>query len=117
MTAAVIYTRDLEPITIIEVPMWAWERFKRGEHVMFRVPEKLTLEHMRGMLADLKMPRRIVAITAERLRVGNAESLMLFASDEALGLEATFLPGQRGEVQRRERRAYCAGLFDGFFIQ
>ena len=46
----------------------------------------------------------------------DVESLMLFVDyDElALRIRSSFLPGQRGELQERERRAFVKGILATF---
>lgn len=113
MTTAVLYTTDLQPITVIDLKPWAWERLARGERINLVVIEKLTFH-------DITAPQpqqcshtgRRVTIFGDRMRRGKHETLMLFTDDEesALLLQAEFLPGQRREAQERERGAFAKGF-------
>ena len=106
---AVLYTQDMEPITVIDLPMWSWDRLRAGGHVVVAAPLPVTL-----VTPTSENPPffRTVTITAERLCRRGHETLMLFTSDEesALLLKADFLPGQRASVQRLKRDSFAAGV-------
>lgn len=112
---AVLYTHQLEPITVVDIPMWAWERLSRGDCVRLHVPEPVRINPM-SRWDSLTYQPRVVEIFGDKLRRGEHETLMLFTGDEesALLLKADFLPGQRGEAQRRERGAFAAGVLRAF---
>ena len=108
---AVLYTHQLEPITVVDIPMFLWDRLAKGETIVLAVMEPLKLTSHTGGPIDAT-PCRRVAIFSERIRRREHETLMLFTTDEenALLLRAEFLPGQRGEVRNRERGAFAAGF-------
>lgn len=111
---AVLYTMDLEPITILPMSRWRWECLAANKHMVIPVPECVSIEHL-GPLAECpaeSVRMRHVRIIAERFRYRDAESLMLFTPDEehALALKAAFLPGQAGAV----KRVHDAGFGEGF---
>ncbi len=58
----------------------------------------------------------VVTIRGEAIQRGQHRTLLLFTAQEehALMLQADFLPGQRREVQGRERNAKRSGIADGF---
>lgn len=108
---AVLYTNKLEPITVVDLPMWLWYRLGRGEVIRLAVQEQI------GFLPANSPPpaeirTRVVSIFGEKFRRREHEALMLFTADEenALLLQAEFLPGQRGEVRNRERSAFAGGF-------
>jgi hypothetical protein len=107
---AVLYTHQLEPITVVDIPMFLWDRLARGETIMLAVMEPVLLRPYTA--EEIGPAPRRVAIFGERHRRGDHETLMLFTRDEenALMLKAEFLPGQRGEVRNRERGAFAAGF-------
>lgn len=109
---AVIYTHQLEPITVVDIPMWLWERLMRGDFVRLAVTEMVPVASLHAPPSYEKT--RVVEIFGDRLRRGKYESLMLFTSDEenALLLKADFLPGQRGELRSKERGAFARGFLD-----
>lgn len=121
----IVFDRELhEPLTVVEVPAWLATEAKRGMPVRLLPPQKFD---PRVMLSD-EPPEAItmqaVTLTFERVcRGGGArnghytepETLFWYAyaddPETALLLRAAFLPGQAGEVQRREKAAYVMGLF------
>lgn len=111
---AVIYADDLEPITVIQLEQWAYQFLLENGvvriAVMPRVPAMLSRAN--ATPSDLRMNQYIVTISAERIRRGPYEALMLFTRDEesALLLKAAFLPGQYAEVQEREADSFAKGF-------
>ena len=108
---AVLYTRQLEPITVVDIPMWLWDRLRRGEVIRLAVQEPPSLVPLSGP-PPAEIWTRTVSIFGEKFRRREHEALMLFTADEesALLLQAEFLPGQRGEVRNRERGAFASGF-------
>lgn len=107
----VLYTHDLIPITVIDLPAGAMECIhERGSLVLQAVPPLQFRECRDEPPMRLNLPT--VRITAEPLWRGKAKAWMLFTSDEesALALKAAFLPGQQREVRDRERTAFVQGV-------
>lgn len=109
----VLYTMDMEPITIIDLPEYA-ERYLRWQgKVVMPVIEPLIWTLEPGLDAPTL---RTVTINAEILRLWHGpretEHLLLITADEesALLLKAAFLPGQQSELNERERAAFAAGF-------
>lgn len=107
---AVLYTHQLEPITVVDIPMWLWDRLAEGHPIFLEVMQPVPSNFLTA--DDVGPAPKKVAIFGERLRRRNHETLMLFTGDEenALLLRSAFLPGQHGEVQNRECRAFAAGF-------
>lgn len=112
---AVLYTHALEPITVVDIPMWLWDRLWSGQTIRLAVPEAPKFVHSYNPPIDYNI--RIVEIFGERIRRREHEALMLFTADEenALRLQADFLAGQRGEVQRREKGAFAKGFLEALY--
>lgn len=112
---AVLYTNDLEPITVVRVSQFLWDRLARGETVHIPIIESPSLVHYNAP-PDFCTPlrTRTVRIYGELLHRKGSKHLMLFTHDDenALALRAEFLPGQNAEVQRREKRAFAVGFID-----
>ena len=104
MRPSVLYTHELEPITIIDIPEWAWPRLKRGETLRLTLPIKFSFHPV-----DDGAVSNTVDITGEMIRRNGVDAMMLFTRDEegALALKASFLAGQQREL--RERAARLAG--------
>lgn len=111
---AVLYTFDLEPITVLELPAEAMRYLRKEGAVNLQVIEPLSF----GIHLDPSTPvtLKYVRIVAEPLRRREHETLMLFTADEesALLLKAAFLPGQHSAVRERERRAFAKGVLVAF---
>lgn len=108
---AVLYTHDLEPITVVDINMCLWQRLYNGERISLAVYDAPILwSPINGEFAQIEF--RKVDIVAEKLIYRGNTSLMLFTCDEenALALKAAFLPGQHKEVQRRTRNAFADGF-------
>lgn len=107
---AVLYTHQLEPITVVDIPMWLWEHLSQGQPIRLAVTAPLRL--VPNEMPPTYTPSKMVEIFGELIRRREHETLMLFTADEenALLLKADFLPGQRGELRNRERGAFAAGF-------
>lgn len=107
---AVLYTHELEPITVVNINMSLWQRLYNGERISLAVYDEPILYPSDGNNTQIKF--RKVDILAEKLIYRGNTSLMLFTCDEenALALKASFLPGQHSEVQRRTRNAFADGF-------
>lgn len=107
---AVLYTNDLEPITVIDLsPVAMHYLLKKGSAVL------AVWEEFKFVPVDesTSMPKvRTVRIRAEEFRYRNARSLMLFTDDEedALLMRAAFLPGQT----KAKREVHANGFKAGF---
>lgn len=109
---AVLYTRQLEPITVVDIPMFLWKRLSNGESINIAVVEMLDYRDLRTPGPPSMDRVRVVSVYGVRLRLHEHETLMLFTGDEesALLLQAEFLPGQRRELQGREQSAFARGF-------
>ncbi len=101
---AVLYAYDLEPITIIDIPLRAIDHLRKHSVVRIHVPSNLA--------APVDCEFKVVTIRAEKFVFGDQETLMLFTHDEetALQMKATFLPGQLGAIQDLQRNAFAYGF-------
>lgn len=91
----VLYTRDLEPITIIEMPLWLLEQVERAGQVRVAVrepPQKMLIADP----SELHQPETL-DIYCEKLRWrdGSVKPILVVNNDElALALKPEWLPGQ-----------------------
>lgn len=111
---AVLYTEDMFPITVIDVPERWWNYLKQYGIVRLAISEPMTIcETPDEDQWTMRHPIKYVDIRAEVLRKNNKTHMMLFTAseDEALLLESVFLPGQLREVSEIRRREFSKGFF------
>lgn len=106
----VLYTNDMEPITVIDLSETAARYLHQYNHVRLPVMEPFSLTPADG--SDIQRQFKTVDIYAERLRRKDAETLMLFTNDEenALLLKSTFLAGQQKEINKIKNREFARGF-------
>lgn len=101
----VIYTRDMEPITIIDLPMWALEAGERRAFVQVAVTDPVRLEPTSEFVQIQAITARAVTLEFNPIRFGAVRSWMITTRDEELAmlLRPSWLPGQRGSINQYER--------------
>ncbi len=101
----VIYTRDMEPITIIDLPLWALELAERRAHVQVEVINPVLLEPTSESVQIQSITARAVTLEFTPIRLGSARSWIITTRDEVLAmlLRPSWLPGQRGSINQYER--------------
>lgn len=122
MTRIVVMDEELhESITVVDIPGSFIRDVESGKVppwiVMLPPPGPVKLTYSAEEIAQ-PMPFRQVRLRLERVMRGRDPKPLFwyaYADDPVLALElrAAFLPGQLGEVQRREREAYWRGAFAG----
>lgn len=116
----VLYTRDMEPITILETTP-ATERYLLREGIAILAcyePIKLVT----GPRQEQTLRLRTVSIMAERLCLAwepardHTRHLLLFTADEesAMLLKCAFLPGQQGALRDVEKDGFRRGFITAF---
>lgn len=100
----VLYTRDMEPITVIDLPLWALEIGEQRQ--VLRVP---VLQEPR-LIANSEPPAMdlchdITLVFHRLVMPGGRTSWIVMVDDEllALKLRPSWLPGQRGRINEYER--------------
>lgn len=135
MTRVIVMDReDHEPLTIVEISASWFRAIQNGthpKHIRLLIEEPLTpspsyaeammndeFQHLRTVMLSFE---RVSRATGGRRLDGGYESEIIFwyayadNPELALLLRAAFLPGQQGEVRRREKAAYLNGIFDVLF--
>lgn len=107
---AVLYTNDMEPITVVRIHESLWNRLWNGDHVRLVVPMPInTSQH-----ADFPLRERLkmVEIHGEVFVRRGHKHMFVFTNDDenALLLRSEFLPGQRKDVQHAQRNAFAQGF-------
>lgn len=113
----VVFDRELhEPLTVLDVPNWLAARAKDGDRIRFAVPEDIAASYAEVTAFEMA-DMRICSFTFEAVyrHSRNTKELLFWYAyadqpELTLKLRAAFLPGQLGEVQRRERQAWFMGL-------
>lgn len=115
---AVLYTPNLEPITVLQLKPWALEFLRERGTAVLAVVEPMPPVPLGPVDTDpmLSLRMRTVTIRAETLRRGRVESMLLITNDEesALLLESAFLPGQHQRVHELNEAAEGRGVMKGF---
>jgi hypothetical protein len=98
----VLYTNDLEPITILDLPVWLLEQLeKQGAARIAVVPPTFLNAPERPYEYDQGM-FKTVTIYCEKLRWkdGTTKPILITRDEElALSLRPDWLPGQRASIQ------------------
>lgn len=108
----VLYTKDFEPITVIDLPLWLLEQLERQGAVRVAVMRPVQLEDTSVPVGSVE-GNNIVTIYCERLRWSDGRVRpVLITSDEdlALALKPEWLPGQQAAVN--SYKAVIRGLTD-----
>ena len=98
----VLYTRDFEPITVVDLPMWLLETLEKRGSVRIAVLEPTMPEN-----PDVteKPELSIVTVNLEKVRWvdGTKKSVLVTDNEElAMVLNPDWLPGQRYIIQSYE---------------
>jgi len=111
---SVLYTYDMEPITVIQLRPGTVEFLARHGHVTLAVHPQMSTSYLYNCSAPAELKFHRVTIAAEVLRLRDKKHLMLFTHDEesALLLKSAFLPGQQREVQEVRKHGFAAGFLD-----
>lgn len=125
MTRVVVYDPDdHEPITVVEIPIEYMTEIREGKrrHVELIAQKPVSIrEVLVGAAMGETAYYRTLRLRFEPIVRGNhrdgIETLFFLAypddTELALILRCAFLPGQYGEVQRREAKARFEGLMAG----
>ena len=115
----IVFDEELhEPLTIVEIPHDLARMGMDGVPVRLLAP----MDFDSGWAPPTSpfLTEKVVQLRFERVCRGNARNVLFwfaYADDPetALLLRAAFLPGQAGEVQRRQRHAWLEGALSMAF--
>jgi len=106
---------SMEPITVLQLPSWAYDMLRERRQVTF--PVWLDLAKAYDVAGEVPRAMDIPKVTVwfEKFVRNEQAHWFCFTNDgeNALKLKAAFLPGQYGEVQRRTNEAFLKGLLAG----
>lgn len=99
----VLYTIDLEPITILDLPLGVLEFGEREGMVCLEAMAPLSFHRMCDPGYPDELTFHQVRLRFHKLRFYGKESWMITTDDEelAMTLKPSWLPGQQGEVNRQ----------------
>ncbi len=102
----VLYTRDMEPITIIDLPMWAVEIGERQRMVAVELMDPVRMAQPSDMSEDPRLMARTVWLDFHPIRFYDQKSWLITVENEelALLLKPSWLPGQRKMINDYERK-------------
>lgn len=98
----VIYTRDFEPITVIDLPMWAVEQLHEQRTLLVAV--LMPIRYFEGHYPDMG-ENLTVCLTVERIKwIDRSPRNVIVAEDDtmALKLKPSWLPGQQAAINAYE---------------
>lgn len=113
---AVLYTDDMEPITVLRLGDMARHTLIKRGYVGLEVNEPLNLgpwpRTPEDMFGEVAITRRRLLITAELFIRNGRRHLMLFIddADTAKMLRAAFLPGQQRQLKDETVAAFGRGF-------
>ena len=105
----VLYTKDFEPITVLDLPTWLLDQLEKVGAIRVAVqdPVKVDVRKSETWSEPMMVPQlKVVTIYCERLRWrdGTTKPVLITNDEElALTLKPEWLPGQRQRVQSYEK--------------
>jgi hypothetical protein len=105
----VLYTKDFEPITVLDLPTWLLDQLEKVGAIRVAVqdPVKIDIRKDEAWSEPWMIPQlKTVTIYCERLRWrdGTTKPVLITPDEElALTLRPEWLPGQRQRVQSYEK--------------
>jgi hypothetical protein len=106
----VIYTNDLEPITVVDLSAFAVRHLEKCRTVRLFVMNPVVFYEDSDAIS---IPSgKTVTLYAERFVRNGTSNWLMFTNDEesALLLKCAFLAGQQSELNNRERDAFAEGF-------
>lgn len=98
----VLYTPELEPITVVDLPMWLLEHVERNGSVRVAVKRPLTADFIEKVAVGSVEGPEAVTIEAMRVRWFDGSAKIFYTTKDeelALILKPDWLPGQLSQVQ------------------
>ena len=101
----VLYTKDMEPITIIDLPVWALEIGEKRRMVAVELMDPARVAQPEDMSDVPRIMSRTVWLDFHPIRFNDQKSWLITVENEelALLLKPSWLPGQRKAINDYER--------------
>jgi hypothetical protein len=109
---AVIYTHDMEPITIVDMEPEHWRFLEKQKMIRFAVLEPLDFKNV-WEPAKITNNLRDVTVYANKITRGDGTKYyMLTTGDDenALLMASSFLPGQQRALQEERKKEFARGF-------
>ena len=93
----VLYTKDFEPITVLDLPLWLLEAMEKQGGARLAVQEPITNEVLKSSPSVLHQPK-VCTLFCQKLKWvdGTIKTIVITPDEElALILKPDWLPGQR----------------------
>lgn len=101
----ILYTRDFEPITVVDLPMWLLDAIERDGAVQVAVKRPITPDFIAKVAVGTVEGPENVTIRLGKLHWIDGSIKPIYVTDDdvlALTLKPEWLPGQRLQVQNFE---------------
>lgn len=101
----VLYTRDMEPITVFDLPMWALEYAERMGRVLIQAADPVDMRPLNRAQRIELLQFSVVTLEFHRLHLpGGRQSWIVTVDNDvlALKLRPSWLPGQRAKINQYE---------------
>jgi hypothetical protein len=102
----ILYTRDFEPITVVDLPMWLLEAIERDGAVQVAVKRPITPDFIEQVAVGTVEGPECVTIRLAKLKWIDGSIKPIYITDNeilALTLKPEWLSGQRLQVQNFHR--------------
>lgn len=114
MRTILIDSETMEPLTVLNLPVEAWNMFDRG--AVWRVPAP---PEMQATAVVNREPIALEVIELRGIELRNKRGVLYWmaetaSAEAALLLRSVFLPGQMSEVVDRERVAMARGALSAY---
>lgn len=99
----VLYTRDFEPITVLDLPVWLIEQLERQGGARVAVQEPVSSQWMAADAPTTQSEPKTVTLRCVKLNWLNNEKKTIIITDDdelALRLKPDWLSGQRAQVNQ-----------------
>jgi len=107
----VLYTPDMEPITVLDVTPQIQAYLETNERVALAVMEPINWLALADDPVEVATPRYVHIWRERFVRYGKSMFFLFTNNDEnALLLQTTFLPGQTSAVRAKEQSAFARGF-------
>ena len=106
---AVIYTSDMEPITVIDMKPWYWDFLHKHTMINLVIVDN---PHSYTQADFVYEQPKYISVYADAIFRNNEMFFLLRVEDEvtALLLEPGILPGQRRVFNEEKKRAFARGF-------